>query len=373
MVRRSHVDALSEPIAVPDGRGTLTSTALRFVFPVVVDANVIRNDLLRVTRTGQRTMFVSAANYGVLRVFCAQHVFDEVEEHLSDWAAQGGVRLDDARRVWAETYVPLLRVVDVPQGLTSRTEQKRLDVLGDRFSGLGDPDDVPTATLALLLGAPLMSADRRPLTAVYGGRLDYDGHVQWLRWLRATGNLGALDKMERLSQVAVVSTANAAYRGLRALAQRVPWSWLVALPVAATGAVWVLTRRDVRRKLATGLETVLEVLADASAEAAHLRADARNQLDTLLPERPTATVITNDRNAAAGLVRDCLYELARSPRSHLSAVELRQLLPRSLTGAPRSVDTVRVTLRSYTCFGQPTAGRFQVGRAARPTQRRGRL
>ena len=79
----------------------------------MVDANVLRNDILRACRTGQRTVLVTAANAGLLRLFCARHVYDEVIEHSGDWTVGGLVTRDAFLRRWLLEYLPLIRVVPV--------------------------------------------------------------------------------------------------------------------------------------------------------------------------------------------------------------------------------------------------------------------
>jgi hypothetical protein len=86
----------------------------------VVDANILCNDIRRACRTGQRTVLVSAANAGCIRLFCARHLYDEVIEHSGDWTATGPVTRDDILRAWLLQYLPLIRVVPVrgrPAGL----------------------------------------------------------------------------------------------------------------------------------------------------------------------------------------------------------------------------------------------------------------
>lgn len=79
----------------------------------MVDANILRNDIRRFCRTGQRTVLVSAANAGCIRLFCARHVYDEVIEHSGEWTATGPVTRDDFLRAWLLEYLPLIRVVSI--------------------------------------------------------------------------------------------------------------------------------------------------------------------------------------------------------------------------------------------------------------------
>jgi hypothetical protein len=79
----------------------------------VVDANILRNDIRRACRTGQRTVLVSAANVGCIRRFCAWHVYDEVIEHSGEWTTTGQLTHNDFLRPWLLVYLPVIRVVPV--------------------------------------------------------------------------------------------------------------------------------------------------------------------------------------------------------------------------------------------------------------------
>ncbi len=66
----AHKDSALAPIRFPDPHGAFPQDILLRPPPVVVDANVFRNDILRACRKGQRTVLVTAANAGLLRMFC---------------------------------------------------------------------------------------------------------------------------------------------------------------------------------------------------------------------------------------------------------------------------------------------------------------
>ncbi|MBN9375601.1 MAG: hypothetical protein J0I40_09470 [Cellulomonas sp.] len=345
---------------MPDERGGFGYAFLPYVFPVVLDAMALRDQLLRIARTGQRTVLVTAANSGVLRLFCARHVMEEVEEHQAEWATQKGVSVPLVHAVWLDTLAPLLRCVEVPTGLAVAGEQRRLDALDVRGSKLGDPDDVPTATLALLLGAPLLSRDHKPLIAVYGADIDHVALGRWLPRLYDGGDVGAtgsfLQSVELLGSV----LGRGVFVGLRELAGRVPWPWLLLGGVAAGAAVHVFVPSATQRKVGSVLGDGLLSAVGLVAEMARLRAEAETRFEALLPDQPSWNQIRNELGAAAGLTRACLYQLARSPRSDQSAVELSALLG-EVGVRPRGPAVVRAALRRQACFDEPYPGRFQVG------------
>lgn len=108
-----HQASAVAPIRFPGLEGGFPGDILLRPPPVVVDANVLRNDILRACRTGKRTVLVSAANAGCIRLSCARHVYDEMVEHSGDWAAKGLVTRNDFLRAWLLEYLPLIRVVTV--------------------------------------------------------------------------------------------------------------------------------------------------------------------------------------------------------------------------------------------------------------------
>jgi len=119
-------------------------------FPIVIDANVLRNCVGPTAKRAQRTVLTSLANRRAARVFCAPHVIEELVEHLDEWAANYGVSSEDYRNAFERAYQPLLRVVptdDIEEMLTPD------ELAGIQSLRSQDADDVPTATLALAMGA----------------------------------------------------------------------------------------------------------------------------------------------------------------------------------------------------------------------------
>jgi hypothetical protein len=131
-------------------------------------ANILRNDIRRACRTGQRTVLVTAANAGLIRLFCARHVHDEVIEHSGEWTATGPVTRNGFLRAWLLEYLPLIRVVPIGAGHLAWLGPAELARVRHLAQPAQDPDDVPSAVLALLLGAFFLSGDVKPLRAVYG-------------------------------------------------------------------------------------------------------------------------------------------------------------------------------------------------------------
>jgi hypothetical protein len=142
-VRNSH-----NPIKFPDPSGVFLGKLLADVPPVVVDANWLRNDIKYACRNDQRTTLINVANEGLVRLFCCQHVIDEVVEHASEWTFGSEVSQESFLHRWLVEYLPLLRVLQddqVPMNLFTPDESVRIEELR-----VVDPDDVPSVKLAIV-------------------------------------------------------------------------------------------------------------------------------------------------------------------------------------------------------------------------------
>ena len=87
-LRSSIAGAITAPIRYPDDHGAFPIAEWPMlgylVPPIVVDANVLRNDILYSCRNDRRTSLVTATNAGFLRMFCAEHVIEEVDMKPQD-------------------------------------------------------------------------------------------------------------------------------------------------------------------------------------------------------------------------------------------------------------------------------------------------
>src|SRR5271166_6588027 len=113
MVADMHKDSADAPIRFPGPQGAFPEDILLRPPPVVVDANILRNDIRLACRKGQRTVPVTAANAGLIRLFCARHVHDEVIAHRGEWTATGPVTRDDSLSALGWWYLPLVRIVPI--------------------------------------------------------------------------------------------------------------------------------------------------------------------------------------------------------------------------------------------------------------------
>ena len=365
-LRDWHQHQAAEPIAIPNEAGVFTSTVMPLVFPIVVDANVIRGELIRMTRSGTRTILASAASYGVLRLYCARHVVTEIYEHCDEWADQAGLEPKLVRNVWKETHMRLLRLVDVPPVLLySKEEVSRLRVLAHKT--VGDPDDLPTAVLALLLDAPLLSKDKKPLIAVYGEDFNYDAHTEWLDNLRAGGDLGPLGEVMKVTVIVGEGVGIAGFECVRALVKKVPWPILLGLIVAGGIAYSNLVSPELKRKIADGVKAAASVSFEALSEFGITYVEAHSTFQQLnAPSSAPSQLDESGLSHDALLIRTCLYHLARYPQSEVSAAEMSQFL-RDRVEIPCGEKKVRAVLRDNPSFAEVYRGRFQLGQALAKT------
>ncbi|MBV9384459.1 MAG: hypothetical protein JOY82_18495 [Streptosporangiaceae bacterium] len=356
MVAGMHKYSAVAPIRFPDPGGAFPGDILLRPPPVVVDANVLRNDIRRACRTGQRTVLITAANAGLLRLFCAEHVYQEVVEHSGDWTADGQVSREAFLRRWLLEYLPLIRVVPVGEGHLAWLGPAELARIRHLAQPGQDPDDVPSAVLALLLEAFFLSEDVKPLRAVYG-HVDLSGHREWVSILKAGGDAGQIGKTFTL---AVNITALAGH-GLASGARRIaaatsPW---VLVAVGAGAAWWYLSRpASTRQRVASVAESILTgVLGAAIAYQ-----EVQDQFTSAAPKTPAWATLAADLPPAALLGRACLHTLARSSRCHRSAAELTADLP--YLGVAQGEAKVRQILRDAGPFTEVWRGRWQAGHAA---------
>jgi hypothetical protein len=350
----------SAAINLPDDAGAFPA-CLRLgllgngVPPVGPDANTLRQDVIHACRHSRRTVLITAANAGSIRLFCASHVLDEVAEHSARWTSESGVPHRAFLARWEHEYLPLIREVrdgDLRADLLTPAEQQRIGTLRDR-----DPDDVPSAILSILLGAFYMTEDRRALEAVYGAGFDLERHRRWLEVLKAGGDAGALGGV---MFAATALPAGAGY-GLFALGKRLnAYSpWILAAAGLALGLLATQVSSETWRKIRSGLSNA--ATAYLYAYTRYMAAFERFRREAAPVPSWGQLVETNDRRLV--LTRACLHALARAPRSNLSAQELARALPP--LGVGQGEQLVRDTIRGYGCFDQPYRGRWQAGHVAR--------
>ena len=274
---------------------------------MVVDANWLRNDIRYACLNDRRTTLVNVANEGLLRLFCSQHVIDAVAEHASEWTVGSLVSPDSFLHHWLMEYLPLLHVLqefDVPPGLLTPDEVERIEVLR-----AADADDIPSVTLALILGALYLSEDRPALRAVYGSDADLWRQGQLLELLRAGGDAGQLGEILQLI-TGLIGGLGAA--GVKGAWQRLgPAGLLVVAGIVFMGSRRVST--ETKAKLRSGLTAGLTAFCEVYSEwQSHLR-----RFGAASPNLPSWQEIAGTNLSTDVLTRACFFNLARAGAEQL--------------------------------------------------------
>ncbi len=343
-----HRDNAAAPIVGSDAMGAFLGSSLDALLgealPLVVDANIFRNDIGYVCRTGRRTTLVTATNARIFRLYCAQHVYDEVEEHAAEWATDMGLDTDAYLSAWRENYVPLVRRVytDGMDSLLSPAERRRVD----RLRLMLDVDDVPSAVLALATGAFFVSEDGAPHEAVYGRTLSAAERRAWLPILHAGGDSAELTRLVAFTAaVPAFAVIGSAY-----VARRL-WTFSPPLLLGLVALAAVLaTRVPYDRYRASG-EAILTAISVLSAHVYQPHYEALERFRSALPPFPPWEDLVADLSRDAALARACLYRLARSRRvsTESRGTRRRTACPRHRPGASarwEGSSPVRMLLRA---------------------------
>lgn len=355
--RRNAAKAVQSPEA--DGDFWPYNSLLRpnGIPPIVPDANVLKNDISRACRQKGPTVLVNGANNAAFRLFCAEHVIEEVYEHGPEWAESKQIGTQEFMARWESEYLPLIRVVkrcELLEDLLTADERTRISILKAK-----DPDDVPSACLSLVLGAFYLTQDNAALTAAYGTEFNQQFHYEWLKTLQAGGNASELDKV--IYSMAVVPSAavtGAVSVGKWAVKNLHP---LILITLFVGGCLVIKrlspeTRAAAKRSLSTILDTFGETI-----EQQKLNSERFLKAGVQISSWASLAESTGNKSS---LTRASVYALARSARGHQSARELSEALPNMGVGQGESA--VRSTLRSNEFFYSPLRGRWQLGNIATP-------
>jgi hypothetical protein len=356
MLTAMHGRASGAPLAVPSADGVFPAAAIVQPRPLVGDTRFLGGDVGYACRKGQRTALITATNAQVFRLFCAQHVVDEVVEHHGLWSGHERTPVTSAQFLqrWRHEYLRIIRVVPdngIPLDWFSPAERDRLAQLV-----IDDPDDIPSVKLALATRGLYLSKDRDALRAGYGAAAALIDHEEWLARVMAGSDAAELMRMLRGVGTLTYAAGHGAFSGARWIYDRLG-DMSILLGAGAAFLIWQWLRQPSRESLREGATKTIELVATIGREqhereAHYLRA---------LPPAPTWTDLleTNDPDAVLG--RACLYYLARDSYGHMSAAELAAKIRQQV---PRSDGRVRALLRATPCFTEVGRGRWQVGRAA---------
>lgn len=139
-----HPDVLSRLGAdLPRRRETL-SDLREGPIPTVIDTSCVRTGLQDQLKKGRLPASIQAAEDGHTRLFMEYDTLIETWDRLPRFAEQLKVPVSDLQRLFSESWLPMISVVRLPDGL------REIDTRALAVRDL-DVDDYPTAALAALL------------------------------------------------------------------------------------------------------------------------------------------------------------------------------------------------------------------------------
>jgi hypothetical protein len=273
------------------------------------------------------------------------------------WAELAQCSEVEVERLWQTEYLPLVRVVDVAAGALYPDECGRVQILADEM--LGDPDDVPTAVLGLLLDAPVLSHDEKLLRAVYGNDFDCKAHGEWLNALRAGGDLGPLGEFVNAGYALTAGVAVGTYGLVAKVVEVVGWPWALLIAGAGTVGFHVFASPESKARMAQGAKTAAREAWELLQALLATSGQAIGMIESMRPH--SAPLREGSCDPEVVLKRMAVYTVARARTGHVSAEQLSEML-RGLE-EPHGEKKMREVLRNTPSFEEVYRGRFQVGRA----------
>jgi predicted nucleic acid-binding protein len=184
---------------------------------------------------------MTGANSGTFRLYCAEHILQEVFEHSERWAFECHVAHDAFLECWERQFLPIFRLVRTRslRKLLSPKERQRIDQLADQ-------DDAPSAMLALTIGAFFLTEDRDARLAVYGVYANPEERRRWLAPLMSGGDAGELWKFILTATAIPTLAMSGIWKLGRWLNERSPWT-LGAAFASATFLAARISRENYRR------------------------------------------------------------------------------------------------------------------------------
>lgn len=360
MLTAMHGRASAVALEAPSADGVFPPAGIVQPRPLVGDTRFLGGDVGYACRKGQRTTLITATNAQVFRLFCAQHVVDEVVEHHGLWSDHERTTVTSAQFMerWRQEHERMIRVIPdngIPWEWFSPAERDRLGQLK-----IDDVDDIPSVKLALATRGLYLSKDKDALRAAYGAAADLIDHEEWLIRIRTGSDAAELMRMLHGSGTLTLAAGHGAFRGAQWIYDRLG-DVSILLGAGAALLIWEWLRQPPRASLRAGATKMIELVATVGLEQREREA----QYMRALPVVPAWTDLleTNDPDAVLG--RACLYYLAREPYGHTSATELAAKIRQQF---PCSDGRVRLLLRATPCFTEVGRGRWQVGRmVAGPT------
>ena len=326
--------------------GLLLAASNSLVRPVVVlDTKAVINSACHRVRRGAPGRLEQAVllhPLGLVPLFTPRHVIEEVDKHLVGRALEEGLDPAAVARVWNQQLRPHIRVVDL----------EIRDHLDPRLRGVlaADPDDLPTAALALLVAPAVVFTDDADLVD--------NGFASRAWWTKAASDvliIAMADGQVLGVIVGVGTTVTGIGYGTAAVVRAVRRAPLMTVTVAVailTGA-WLLLPRFPPGRVRAAFKEVGAAAGMAWREMQESRQAAAARLPWV-PIPPGRAPTVEER---------CARLLARITGT-LSAAELHEQLHRDTPHPVPAVAEVRAALRGHRAFVQVDRGRWQLGASA---------
>ncbi|WP_405861076.1 hypothetical protein OG407_24100 [Streptomyces sp. NBC_01515] len=307
----------------------------------IVDTNTLLSSIDNDCRNeGWSSRLRRMTTSGATVLYAADHVLEEVYEHLPTIAEYSPVPLADLRARFEEYYLPALRFVTVSD----------VDAPDAQVLAITDPDDVPTGWLAKLISPCVVFSDDR--------HLKNPGFAP-KRWLDAAE--AAVHVAEGFEgQVVTVNVAALPIRGMFELisfsGRKIGISpWLLGAVVLGVGIL--LFQKPDRRKTATFVagKFIEAICTQLAVDAAQEQRGIERLRDVILPA-PTRPTIR----------QQVAITLARQ-NEPLLAAEVHDLVQAHFPDEPLvRVQDVRAVLEEGTEFVRVQRYRWQLGREVAP-------
>lgn len=316
--------------------------------PAVLDTSCVRTALKRQLITGEPPASLHAAQDGQIRFFMERATLEETWTRLARFAEQFGCPVAQLQRLFADEWLPVIRVVSLPDRL------RALDRRATAVQGL-DPDDYPAAALAALLSPCILlthnTRDFAPLDV-----------REWTQGVDAV--VAALDVRVGETRVQVVTMVPLA--PVYAVGAGVKWAYekigpaaLLILAAVSLGGIYIYRRQPEERRqsirtAAGGAGKLLMEQYTAASEAVQKAQDQLCGCVVPAPEKRTAPgavfrlLAMSDDSMSAQQIYDVLDESVRPPLQ-----PLRQWLHGNKAGLFREVRRGSFALGSQFGLSQP--------------------
>ncbi|HEY2536104.1 MAG TPA: hypothetical protein VGI24_03875 [Solirubrobacteraceae bacterium] len=306
--------------------------------PVVADANVLFQDTQRYAKTGFTVLTFLARNE-VITLLTSEHVYRRLPEIMSERAIDASAQ----RQAWKDTYLPLVRFVEVPDSMCAGHQQ---------IESVVDKEDRPFARLAIAIAPSLLLTRDHHLGDVGLGT------TEWADALTILGDLVELD----VSLYGSAHTALILARVMGLLVQQL-WRAAASQPLLSIAAAGI------------GLLLLLDNQEDVLRKARAARAVIRDRGSRLLE---ASTPVFERWEAAKGGVESRLEKpmlprsietvCARELATQRAAVTTEMLLSVCESVKPAMTKSELVAfLRAHPSFhGPPVQQRWELGRLGSP-------